>query len=608
MRRQTILMLALVAALASGEEARLAPAITAAELIGHVRRLASDAWAGRGTGTDGERQATEYIAAHFARLGLTPAGEKGGFFQDVRVPDRVHVDPTCRLDLRGADATLELDKDWRPFSLSTSGQVEGDVVFAGYGIRARELAYDDYAGLDVGGKIVVVFRHVPHGTPAWRAPQALRKHAPFVAKLNHAIKGGAIGLIVVNDPFHFPADAGGGGRRRSRPDRVQRGNLGAGPRRIAFAHLTLAAARRVFPALLGATPEALEAAIHAGPAPAPASRPGSARLRLDLKVQPTFVTGRNVCALLPAGAPDGRDEIVVVGAHHDHLGRRGAFGSLARSREERLQIHNGADDNASGTAGVLEVAAYLAARSDQLRRSVVFLTFTAEERGLLGSRYFVEHPTVPLAKVVAMLNLDMIGRLDGRAAFVGGVETSPAFRPILERRAAEVEQKVIFGDGGRAPSDNASFYAKGLPVLFFFTGMHRDYHRPSDDADKIDLTGMERMARLAARTAEDLAQLEARPKFQRADQGGAGPPRPILGISAGVDPRGVAIAVVMPRSPAAQAGLEDGDVILAIGGRKTPNLAALRDVMRPRKIGEKVKVKVLRGDEEIEVEVTLGRG
>jgi hypothetical protein len=338
MRCKTVLLLALGAALLQAEDAPRTPAIQAAELIGHVRRLASDEWAGRGTGTDGERSATEYIAAHFERLGLAPAGEKGGFFQEVSVPDRVEVDPACRLELLGADAPLALDKDWRPFSLSTSGRVEGDVVFAGYGIRAKDLGYDDYAGLDVSGKIVVVFRHLPHGTPAWRAPAARRKHAPFVAKLNHAIAAGAVGLVVVNDPHNFPAAAAG--KRRRRPDRVQRGNLGAGPRRIAFAHLTLAAARRVFPALLGATPEALEAAIHTGPAPAPASRPGSARLRLDLKVQPTFVTGRNVCALLAAGAPDAKNEVVVVGAHHDHLGKGGAFGSLARSREERLQVHN----------------------------------------------------------------------------------------------------------------------------------------------------------------------------------------------------------------------------------------------------------------------------
>jgi C-terminal processing protease CtpA/Prc len=171
-----------------------------------------------------------------------------------------------------------------------------------------------------------------------------------------------------------------------------------------------------------------------------------------------------------------------------------------------------------------------------------------------------------------------------------------------------VGQKVVFGDGGRAPSDNTSFYAKNMPVLFFFTGMHRDYHRPSDDPDKIDGDGMERVARLAARTAQDLAQLDERPRFQRADQGGAGPPRPILGISAGPHPRGVAIAVVMPRSPAAQAGLGNGDVIVEVAGKKTPDLAALRKVMRARKIGEKVKVKVLRDGKELEVEVTLGRG
>jgi hypothetical protein len=604
------LALALATPRLGAGEAESSAAITSAELLGHVRRLASDAWEGRGSGTAGEREATRYIADHFARLGLEPAGEQKSFFQTVRMPGRIEVDPSCRFEVAGAEGPpLAVNEDWRPFSLSISGEVEGDVVFAGYGITAPALAYDDYDGLDVKGKIVVVFRHLPHGAAPWRGPQVRQRHAPFVAKLNQALKRGAAALVVVNDPFHFRAPPEGAPRpRRARADRVQRGSIGGAEPRIPFVHLTLAAARRVFPVLFGATPEELEAAIHAVDPPRPVARAGRVRARLAVQVRRTYLMGRNVCALLRAGAADARDEVVVLGAHHDHLGKGGGFGSLARTAEERQRIHNGADDNASGTAGVLEVAAYLAPRRDRLRRSVLLLTFTGEERGLLGSRYFVDHPTLPLARIVAMVNLDMIGRLEGRKLFVGGVKTSPVFAPLLERRSAEVDLPVVFGDGGRAPSDNTSFYAKQLPVLFFFTGMHRDYHRPSDDADRIDAAGIEKVTLVVARVVEDLAQLPARPAFRRADRGGAGPPRPILGIGAGPAPRGVAVARIMPGSPAARSGLAEGDVILALAGTPTPDLMALREVMRKRRIGETVTVKVSRAGKEIEVEVTLGRG
>ena len=177
----------------------------------------------------------------------------------------------------------------------------------------------------------------------------------------------------------------------------------------------------------------------------------------------------------------------------------------------RNKIHNGADDNASGTAGVLEIAEHLAARRASLRRSILFITFTGEERGLVGSRYYTNHPTVALEKTVAMINMDMIGRLDGRSLFIGGVGTSPALKPILERRVKTSGLKVEYGDGGTAPSDNTSFYAKKLPVLFFFTGTHDDYHRPTDDWDKIDKESIVKVARLVAAVAVDVCNLEDLP-------------------------------------------------------------------------------------------------
>jgi hypothetical protein len=445
----------------------------------------------------------------------------------------------------------------------------------------------------------------------WAKPAARATHAPFLAKLKRATELGAAALVVVNDPASFPAAGeeekkAQGRRRRARPDALVRRSIGAAAkRRIPFVHLTLGAARSVFPILFGATPEELESAIREGKAPV--SRAGLVRVRIEAQVNREKLHGRNVCALLRSTHPGALDEYVVVGGHHDHLGR-GQAGSLARGAKERKEVHNGADDNASGTAGVLALAEHIASRRGELRRHVLFLTFTGEERGLLGSRHFVEHPTVPLDKVVAMINMDMIGRLDGRTLFVGGVKTSPVFKEILERVNAGVGAKVYFGEGGQAPSDNTSFYRKGKPVLFFFTGLHLDYHRPSDDWKKVDRTGIEQVARLAAGVVEELALLEERPAFQRADSGGFGPPRAILGISLARAEVGAHIRSVLPDGPAAKAGMRVGDVIVEVAGREIPDLVSLYGVMRDRKIGERISVKALRDGKEQLFEVTLARG
>ncbi len=598
-RPLALLLFIFLLAPARAGDAVSTPAITAGELSEHVRVLSKDEWKGRATGTAEEGLATDYIAAFFERLGLKPAGEEGTFFQRVPLTAGFTVDPASAMSVAGEAGEaipLELGAEFRPFSASATAKAEGDAVFVGYGVRAPDLGYDDFEGIDVRGKVLFAFRHSPGGTEAWDRGPARMQHAPFTAKLAHAIERGAIALVIVNDPRSFA----------QRPDALQTAGIGGGDRKIPFAHLTLAAARRIFPVLFGATPEELEAALAAEGAPAPASRAGRVRVTLDARVKPVEIAGRNVCALLPAGGPDAIDEIVVFGAHHDHVGL-GEFGSLAGAAG-RGQIHNGADDNASGTAGILEAAQALVVRKGELRRSVLFLTFTGEEMGLLGSRHFVEHPTVPFEKVVAMINMDMIGRLDGRALFVGGVKTSPAFSPILERRVADAGLEVAYGDGGLAPSDNTSFYQKGKPVLFFFSGLHADYHRPSDDFEKIDAAGMEKIVRLAAEVTVDVASLPERPAFQKSDRGGFGPPRAILGISVGEHAKGVLVAGLAGGGPAQQAGLEVGDVILEVAGEGTPELGALQRVLGRRKVGEAVKVKFLRGEETRETELKLGQG
>jgi len=598
------LCLVLGAALVCTSPVWAEPPVRSSELLGHIKHLSSDALEGRATGSEGEKRATEYIVAHFKKLGLKPAGENGGWFQAVSMPAGYDVEKKTSFTVKGKkDLTLALGKDFYPLSASATAKVDGDAVFAGYGITAPKLGYDDYADLNVSGKVVVVFRHNPtkRGNRKWN--QAMRGLASFDAKLKQATDRGALALVVVNDPGNFTRPIGR--QKKPRPDTLQKRSIGAAIGRIPYVHVTMAASEKLLPALFGKTPVELESALRKDGEPTPASVSGADRIAIDARVTRKKLHGRNVCALLPAQGRNAVDEIVVLGAHHDHLGY-GQWGSLERSPDKRKEIHNGADDNASGTSGLLEAAEYLASRRGELRRSILFMTFTGEERGLIGSAHWVEHPTVPFKKLTAMINMDMIGRLDGRKLFIGGAQTSPSFEPLLGELIRQSGMEVTLGAGGRAPSDNTSFYRKGLPVLFFFTGLHPEYHRPSDDWDTLDLDGLEQVATLAALTTERVANLPERPKFTKADQGGAGPPRPILGISVGRGDGGVAVAGVAKGGPAEKAGLQAGDLIVEIAGKSTPGQGALRQAMQRLEIGQKIKVRFLRGGEEQTVELTLG--
>jgi hypothetical protein len=319
---------------------------------------------------------------------------------------------------------------------------------------------------------------------------------------------------------------------------------------------------------------------------------------------------KNVVGVLPGEGPLA-DETIVVGAHYDHLGFGGA-GSLAPWTTD---IHNGADDNASGTATLLEIAQQLTAQSSPPRRRIVFIAFTGEEKGLLGSAHYVRNPRFSLEKTIAMINLDMVGRLDADKLAVYGTGTAKEFDPLVERLASENHFQLTKHEGGYGPSDHSSFYSKKIPVLHLFTGTHTDYHRPSDDSEKLNIAGMRRIADFAVTLIGSIDRSDARPTYVeiRRVESLAGPgdgERPSFGsMPAYPNPvkDGVLLEAVMEGSPAEKAGIKGGDVLVKFGDNKVTVLEDFEAALRQHKPGDKIKVTVRRDKELIEAEVTLAR-
>jgi hypothetical protein len=344
---------------------------------------------------------------------------------------------------------------------------------------------------------------------------------------------------------------------------------------------------------------------------APQSAPlGSVRARASARIERTPGELANVLGWLRGSDPVLAHETVVVGAHLDHLGR-GEFGTLAPDAQG--QIHNGADDNASGITGLLAVARALAA-GPPLRRSVLFAAFSGEEMGLLGSAHYVEHPTRPLADTVAMLNLDMVGRLSDGRLTVFGAETSPAFEPLVREAGRALPLAPEFAEGAFAPSDQTSFHAKGIPVLHFFSGTHPQYHTPEDDAELVNAEGIALVARLVAGTAAELADAPERPPVVLAEaprpgsgEGGYGPWLGTVPAFGGPPVHGVRLQAVRPGSPAEAAGLHAGDVIVEFAGAPIANLEEFAALLFGARAGERVEIVVEREEERVATSAVLGQ-
>jgi hypothetical protein len=552
---------------------------------------------GRGAGTQGLTRAKHLIEQRYKELGLAPAGVKG-YAQPFSVITGAQLksDNHLIVDAAGSKSDLKIYEDFVPFSFSSSGQVSGALVFAGYGISADEFHYDDYAGLDVKDKIVVVLRYEPVGFAEKSGNHGQTQHSQLITKAINARNHGAKAVIVINGKL-------GDGEE----DLLTRFGSVSGPENvgIVFVQVKNAVADSWLQSA-GKSIKDLQDHINATTQPASFAFAESRQVSLHVDIETTRATVNNVLAWLPGQT----DEYVIVGAHYDHLGR-GNFDSLAPSQIG--QIHPGADDNASGTAGVLELARLFAPQRGQLKRSILFMDFAGEELGLLGSAAWVKDPTRPLAKAVAMINMDMIGRIKDDKVYVGGVGTGSTFKAVLEQAQKDSPFKIEYSAGGYASSDHTSFVAKKIPVLFFFSGLHSDYHKPSDTWDKINAPSAVRLLDLVGNVAVQLASAPDAPAFQVAAEdkplsgGGGGGYGPYFGSipDFGQTENGVKFSDVKPNSPAAKAGFKAGDVLVQFGDKPIKNLYDFTDALRRSKVGDMVQVKVLRDGQPVTADVKL---
>ena len=580
--------------LALRAETERSAAISRDNLAAHINYLASDELGGRGVNSKGIDQAAEYIARRFLDVGLLPGGDDGSYFQRFELPGRTRITDRCRLEVAGKRITCEVDEDCVPMPFSSQDEFEGQVAFVGYGITNHEKNYDDYADINVQGKVALMLRYEPQ---RWKDENQgqLSSHASFTTKANLAKENGAVAVVIVNPPT----------KEEDELYRFRRPRPGALP----MFHITRRFANRIL-AAGGLSPvEDLYDTINASTTPDSADLSGIA-LKGDPGLESNTPKAKNVIGVLPGEGPLA-DEYVVFGGHYDHLGtvpsRRGR--RLGDSDASKAQIHNGADDNASGTAGVLELARIYACGAKP-RRSLVFMGFTAEEIGLLGSAHFAANPTVPLEDIVAMINLDMIGRLEGRPVEIWGTGTATEFGALIDKNAQAIPNlKVNNMAEMRRDSDHASFYAKDIPVMFAFSGFHPDYHRPSDDCDKIDYDGAVAILQFVHAVADDVIEADDRPTFQEVPMRSRFDVRVRMGFrpepAGETDIPGLGVVEVTPDNPAAQAGIKAGDRIVAINKQQIKDIMDYMRVMRSFKPGDEVDVTVTRGDLEVTVKVKL---
>jgi hypothetical protein len=584
--------------------------IRAEDIRSHVTALASDELEGRMTGSPGARKAADYLADHLRRAGLKPLGEEGTFFQKFTftsgvktVPEKNKLSVAVEGGYVGA-LGFEVEKDFRPLSFTANEVFEGEVVFAGYGLQVPGdggRGYNSYAGLDVSNKVVLVLRYVPEDVEPKRRNE-LNVYAGLRYKALVAREHGAKALLVVTGPNSPNAGA-------LAPMSFDTSLAGSG---IIAASVSDRAAKAILDAA-GKDLKALQTALDKED---PHAEGGflvpKAKVRIATGVSQTKEQDRNVLAVVPPGEHQ-PPEYILVGAHYDHLGRGKGQSSLERSGEEG-RIHHGADDNASGTALLLELAENLAAERAKnpaaFKRGVIFAFWSGEEIGLIGSSHFANQPTMNLSNIAAYVNFDMVGRLNENKLNLQGVGSSSVWRKLIEKRNVAAGFNVALTDDPYLPTDVTAFYPKNLPVLHFFTGSHEDYHRPTDTADKVNYEGIERIGRFARGILMDLITADTRPdyvKVEKSTREGGG--RETLRAYLGTIPdytqevEGVKLSGVRGGGPAEKAGVKGGDVIIEFGGQKIKNIYDYTYAMDAVKIGKPVEVVVLRDGKPIKLTV-----
>ncbi|MGB9177801.1 MAG: M20/M25/M40 family metallo-hydrolase [Pyrinomonadaceae bacterium] len=681
MKRNLLLHLTLIFAVAFSAIAQQqrASAPGAERLREHVTYLASDKLEGRRTGTQGAQDAAVYIAGEFSRYGLkrsagvdlpgmsileanspnrymqpfpyvagvevgknnamwfTPSAAAVNTPVSASVPVAAQAKSASALDLRAGE-------DWMPLGFSTNAEVSNaQAAFVGYGITASELNYDDYAGVDAAGRIAIAFADTPDGdNPHGEFARYADSRWKAVAARDHHAKA----LVIIAREDNFKDD---------RLSRLRYDNS-AGDAGLPVVVISRQVAAKLFELESTAKLDDFEKKLREGITTARALSKGTQQ-NITLKMKPPLnftlslktdivrreTPANNVIGILNGSDPKLKNEVIVIGAHYDHLGL-GGEGSLAAREGE---IHHGADDNASGVAGLLELARIFSAERGKLRRTLVFIAFSGEEEGLLGSNFYVNHAVLPLAQTVAMINMDMIGRLKDNKLIIGGIGTSGQWREWVnaanlmgsmnvtasaksqERGTSTANMPVVTGANGRTvvgldpdkrfmltlnedgygPSDHSSFYAKQVPVLFFWTGTHDDYHKPSDTADKINYEGEARILSMVAHIIRSIDANDARPTYTVAKSESTGRStgfRVYLGtIPNYADSNdGLKLDGVRDDSPASKAGLKAGDKIVRMAGRDVRNVYDYTYALGEMKAGQEYEVEIVRGSEHLTLKIT----
>ena len=629
-----------------------------------IQFLASEDLKGRSVADETIHEAADYIANRFAEIGLQTDVIDGSPLQPLSVTLGARVGAAENNALRiisETDAfepiTAKLNDGLVPMAIgSGSAKIDGPLVFVGYGITAPDLDYDDYEGVDATGATVIILRKEPQMNDANSKFSGTKntRHAFFATKIENAIQHGASSIILVNDPNSvqqsvkrvqakitqeldrkkrlleqlktIPAEAVN--NRRTLTDKVsgaermivslegelkeaKRGLLGvseAGERSANKDSVPVASVARdlidqVLQKSTGKSLESREQAIDQTGLP-DSIRVPNASTELQIEIKPTLAETSNVIGVLPGRGPLAQ-ESVIVGAHYDHVGM-GGYGSLAPGT---IAVHNGADDNASGTAAMLATAKQLHDSLAEVasHRQVVFIAFTGEERGLIGSRFYVRNPRFPLESTVGMVNLDMVGRVRDNELTVYGTGSGDSLDAMVERANQGQQFELFKVASGYGPSDHQSFYEAGVPVLFFFTGLHNDYHRPTDDFDKIDFGGLTRVTDIVSKVTFELATRKDRPKYLKTENRVRVRRQMTAFMGISLSERGdlVVISGLTADGPAERAGLEIGDQIEKLGDKKVTSSSDVLEFMRTRSPGQKLPVRIKRKGENLTITVEL---
>lgn len=521
----------------------------------HISTLASDEFGGREPGTKGEVLAYEYIIKEFKGVGLEPKGTEG-YLQEFSFVKSVFMSPTCNFISDGK--TFEAKKDYFLLPYSTEGAAKGKTLNVGFGIVSEKQKYDSYKDVRFPANSVFVMEY---GTPDHAGPHTkYQDDADIRTRIENAVKHGAIGVVFIN------TDADEKDPEMDYSKRI--------------------------------TASSIPVVFVKGVAGASLKKDG-VNISIESKFEKEEGKGHNVIGFIDNKSAN----TVVIGAHYDHLGM-GGEGSLYRGEPA---VHNGADDNASGIAALIELASYLK-KSDLKGNNYLIMAYSGEEKGLLGSGYFVKHPTLALDKMNYMINMDMVGRLktEDPTLLINGVGTSDFWKIGMEKITIDsIRTKTT--ESGVGPSDHTSFYLNNVPVLHVFSGTHADYHKPSDDENLINYPGEARIIDYILQLIQNLDKKGKATFIKTKDDNNEDAPRfkVTLGVvpDYGFEGSGMRIDGITDGKPASKAGMKAGDVVVQIGEVKVLDMMSYMKALGKFNKGEKATVHFMRGKEEQTAEV-----